>query len=280
MAKLALFFNTLGSNNTAVGQSALLQNTIGDNNTAIGVNALQSNTEGTRNTSIGVGSLLRSTGNDNIAVGAGAGTFLTAGDNNIYVGNKAVATEDNTIRLGDEKVHTAAFIAGISGVDQGSPTAVFINTTTGQLGTTPPASSRRFKKEIKPMSQTSEAILALKPVTFHYRSDKTNRPEFGLIAEEVAAVNPDLVIRDKNGEIYTVRYDAVNVMFLNEFLKEHRVVQEQEATIAELNHNFAQQQKQIETLTATVKEQVLQIQKVGAELEMNKSARQVAAKDQ
>jgi uncharacterized coiled-coil protein SlyX len=130
------------------------------------------------------------------------------------------------------------------------------------------------------MSQTSEAILALKPVTFHYRSDKTNRPEFGLIAEEVAAVNPDLVIRDKNGEIYTVRYDAVNVMFLNEFLKEHRVVQEQEATIAELNHNFAQQQKQIETLTATVKEQVLQIQKVGAELEMNKSARQVAAKDQ
>jgi Chaperone of endosialidase len=263
MAKLALFFNTLGSNNTAVGQSALLQNTIGDNNTAIGVNALQSNTEGTRNTSIGVGSLLRSTGNDNIAVGAGAGTFLTAGDNNIYVGNKAVATEDNTIRLGDEKVHTAAFIAGISGVDQGSPTAVFINTTTGQLGTTPPASSRRFKKEIKPMSQTSEAILALKPVTFHYRSDKTNRPEFGLIAEEVAAVNPDLVIRDKNGEIYTVRYDAVNVMFLNEFLKEHRTVQQQtsklkdqdgtisrlKALIREQEKLAVQQQKQIEGLT-------------------------------
>jgi hypothetical protein len=130
-------------------------------------------------------------------------------------------------------------------VNQGSPTAVFINTLTGQLGTTPPASSRRYKKKIKPMDTASEAVLALKPVTFHYKSDKTSTPQFGLIAEEVAAVNPDLVLCDKNGEIYTVRYEAVNAMLLNEFLKEHRKVEELE--------------KQIEVLTAG-------LQKVSAQL--------------
>jgi hypothetical protein len=272
----ALFFNTIGMSNTAVGSSALLHNTNanggtaigdnaltnntdGDNNTAIGFNALQSNTNGTRNSAIGVGALLRSTGNDNIAVGAGAGTLLTAGDKNIYIGNGGVATEDNIIRIGNQGVHAATFIAGITGADEGSPTAVFINTTTGQLGTTPPASSQRFKTDIKPMNQTSEAILALKPVTFQYKSDTNGRPQFGLIAEEVAKINPALVLSDKEGKPYTVRYDAVNAMLLNEFLKARRQIDAQ--------------QKQIDALTAVV-------QKVSTQLEASKPAPQLAGNDQ
>jgi septal ring factor EnvC (AmiA/AmiB activator) len=133
------------------------------------------------------------------------------------------------------------------------------------------------------MESASETILALKPVTFHYKSDKTATPQFGLIAEDVAEVNPDLVVRDKNGEIYTVRYDAVNAMLLNEFLKEHTKVQEQEASIAELRSTTAQQradfeatraqqQKQIEALTASLREQAAQIQKVSAQIELNRPA--------
>ena len=132
------------------------------------------------------------------------------------------------------------------------------------------------------MDQTSEAILGLKPVTFHYKSDTTGTPQFGLIAEEVAEVNPDLVVRDDKGEIYSVRYDAVNAMLLNEFLKEHRKVQEQEATVAELKTAvakqeaiIAQQQKGMEAVTARLKEQAAQIQKVSAQLEVNRSAPQI-----
>jgi predicted ribosome quality control (RQC) complex YloA/Tae2 family protein len=130
-----------------------------------------------------------------------------------------------------------------------------------QLGTV--NSSRRFEREIKPINSASEAILALKPVTFHYKSDKTGTPQFGLIAEEVAEVNPDLVVRDKNGEIYTVRYDAVNAVLLNEFLKEHRKVEQQEATIAQLKKDFG---ATIAQLTARLDEQAVQIQKVSAQL--------------
>jgi septal ring factor EnvC (AmiA/AmiB activator) len=157
----------------------------------------------------------------------------------------------------------------------------------GKLGTTT-GSSRRFKKEIKPMNSASESILALKPVTFHYKSDNTNTPQFGLIAEEVAEVNPDLVVRDKNGEIYTVRYDAVNAMLLNEFLKEHKKVEAQQATIAELKSTVAQQgadfetataqqHKQIEALAASVKEQAAQIQGVSVQIERNRPATQQVA---
>jgi Chaperone of endosialidase len=145
----------------------------------------------------------------------------------------------------------------------------------GQLGTA--SSSARFKKEIKPMDKASEAILALKPVTFHYKSDKTGTLQFGLIAEEVAKVNPDLAVHDENGEIYTVRYEAVNAMLLNEFLKEHRKVEEQEKTIAQLKENFqcrlAEQQKQIEGITAG-------LQKVSAQLEASKPAPQVVNNSQ
>ena len=264
----ALFKNTTGSSNTAVGSEVLANNTTGSFNTAYGRSALGSNSSGGSNTAIGLQPLSsNTTGHDNTAVGFGAGFNVFTAHDTICIGNSGA------------DVSNTCFIGQIFGVTPALNDAVPVEIdSAGQLGTV--SSSRRFKKEIKPMNQTSEAILALNPVTFHYKSDKTNRPEFGLIAEEVAAVNPDLVVRDSNGEIYTVRYDAVNAMVLNEFLKEHRVVQEQKATIAELNHNFAQQQKQIETLTATVKEQALQIQHVSAELEMNKSARQVAAKDQ
>ena len=167
-------------------------------------------------------------------------------------------------------VQTSAFIAGVWGATTvGSAIPVLIDGN-GQLGTI--SSSRRFKKEIKAMDQTSEAILALKPVTFHYKSDTKSTPQFGLIAEEVADVNPDLVVRDAKGEIYTVRYDAVNAMLLNEFLKEHRKVQDLEATVAE-------QHKGMEVLAAQLKEQASQIQKVSAQFELRKPAPQLAGND-
>jgi Chaperone of endosialidase len=166
---------------------------------------------------------------------------------------------------------TATFIAGITGTAvTGAAVVVDAN---GQLGVAP--SSERFKDEIKPMNKASEAILALKPVTFRYKKeiDAEHTLRFGLVAEEVAKVNPDLVARDKNGEIYTVRYDAVNAMLLNEFLKEHRKNEEQQATIAQLKSGM-------EALIATVKEQAAQIQKVSAQLEANKPTPQVVANDQ
>ena len=128
------------------------------------------------------------------------------------------------------------------------------------------------------MDKVSEAILSLKPVTFHYKSDKTNTPQFGLIAEEIAEVNPDLVVRDKAGELLTVRYDAVNAMLLNEFLKEHKKVQEQQATITELKSTVARQQNQMETVIACVEKQAAQIQKVAVQIEMNKLARRTAGR--
>jgi septal ring factor EnvC (AmiA/AmiB activator) len=134
------------------------------------------------------------------------------------------------------------------------------------------------------MDKTSEAVLALKPVTFHYKSDSKGTPQFGLIAEEVAEVNPDLIMRDDKGEIYTVRYEAVNAMLLNEFLKEHRNVQELKSTVAHQQKDFettiAQQQKEIRALTASLKEQASQIQKVSAQVELNKPIPQTVANDQ
>jgi len=195
-------------------------------------------------------------------LGSFAGASLTTGSNNIDIGNSGDVAESATIRIGD--IQTRTFIAGIRGVTTGTADAIpVVIDSHGQLGTA--SSSRRFKKEIKPMEQASEAILALKPVTFHYKSDTTSTPQFGLIAEEVAEVNPDLVVRDENGEIYTVRYDAVNAMLLNEFLKEHRKVEEQQASITQLKSTVAQQrddleattaqqQQEIQTLTATVRE--------------------------
>jgi len=173
-------------------------------------------------------------------LGDSAGWDLTTGDNNIYIGNRGVAAESNTIRIGTQGTQTRTFIAGISGTAiNGRP--VMINGN-GRLGTVP--SSARYKDEIKPMDAASEVILALKPVTFRYKKeiDGDRIPQFGLIAEDVEKVNSDLVIRDPDGKAFTVRYEAVNAMLLNEFLKEHRKVQEQEATIAELKSVAAKQE--------------------------------------
>jgi hypothetical protein len=266
----ALVFNTTGTGNTAIGEDALFKNTTGDQNTANGFFALWNNTTGLRNTAIGTKALFGNTiGSFNIAVGRSAGALLTTGDNNIDIGNFGIAGDSATIRIG--AAQTKTFIAGIRGVTTGIANAIpVLVDTAGQLGTA--GSSRRFKSEIKPMNNASEAVLGLRPVTFHYKSDTTDTPQFGLIAEEVAAVNPDLVVRDKDGEIYTVRYDAVNAMLLNEFLKEHSKV---ENLKNDFRATVAQQQKEIAALAATVKEQAAQIQKVSAQIEASKPAPQV-----
>jgi hypothetical protein len=289
---LALFSNTTGVQNTAVGYSALSSNTTaGANtsgaNTAVGAFALGLTVTGGANTAIGYSALYNATGGGNIALGDLAGFDVTTGNSNILIGNRGVAADAATIRIGSE-FQTRTFIAAIRGVTTGVADAVnVVIDSNGQLGTI--SSSRRFKKEIKPMDKASEDILALKPVTFHYKSDKKDTPQFGLIAEEVAAVNPDLVVRDKNREIYTVRYDAVNAMLLNEFLKEHktlleeqRKVQEQESTIAELKSDAAKQEATIgqlkngmDALIAQLKEQAAQIQKVSAQIEASKAASQL-----
>jgi len=198
------------------------------------------------------------TGHDNIALGFKAGIRNVMGNNNIDIGNPGGSQEFKTIRIGEVGKHLATFIAGISGAPVADGVGVIVGSD-GKLGTV--VSSARFKDAIKPMDKASEAILALKPVTFRYKQelDRDAIPQFGLVAEEVEKVNPDLVARDADGKGYTVRYEAVNAMLLNEFLKEHRKVEEE----AEINR---QQQVSIARLEAIVKEQALQIQKVTAQL--------------
>jgi len=269
----SLFFNTDASFNTAIGAGALILNN-GDSNTATGAAALLSNTTGTANAAFGVGALAKnmtgsnniavgvdalfnqSTNNNNIGIGSSALYFSTTGGGNIAIGEEAgllVNTAGDTICIGatGADVSGTCFIGSIRGVTTINNNAVpVVIDSSGQLGTV--SCSRRYKKDIKSIGEASEAVLALKPVTFHYKSDRTNRPEYGLIAEDVAQINPNLVVRDKNGEIYTVRYDAVNAMLLNEFLKEHKTVEQQGQTIARL-------EKQLEGVTAT-------LQKVSAQL--------------
>jgi hypothetical protein len=255
--------NTIGHENTAVGDAALEFNTEGSWNTAVGEEALANNTTGTFNTAIGLNALPgNTTGSDNIALGAGAGSNITTASHVICIGDDlAGANVDNTCFIGHIRDVTT----------QNEDAVAVVIDSAGQLGTM--SSSRRFKKEIKPMDNTSESILALKPVTFRYKNGKKGTPQFGLIAEEVAKVNPDLVVRDKDGEIYTVRYDAVNAMLLNEFLKEHRKVQE-------LKSAMAQQQKTTEALMARLNEQEARIQKVSGEVEARKSVSQMLVGNQ
>jgi hypothetical protein len=263
----ALEFNTTGINNTASGFNALSGNTTGNYNTADGQGALFTNTTGRNNTADGQNALSRNTtGSNNIALGSNAGGLLTTGNNNIDIFHVGVAGESNTIRIGKQGTQTATFIAGVSGATVPSGVAVIVDSS-GHLGTT--TSSARFKEAIKPMDRDSEALLALKPVTFHYtkKLDPDGISQFGLVAEEVQKVNPDLVARDEEGKPYTVRYDAVNAMLLNEFFKEHRKVQELEA-------NAVQQQNAIKALTAMIKEQASQIQKVSAEVELSRTVPQ------
>ena len=267
----ALLSNTFGQWNTANGAGALSSNTVGFSNTANGFHALFSNTTGVANTATGSSALLVNTGDFNTANGFSALQNNTTGQENVALGvdaGSAVTTANNVICIGTPgaNVSNTCFIGNISGTNEGGTiSAVYINSE-GQLGTQAPPSAHRFKREIKSMERASEVILGLKPVTFHYKSDKAGTPQFGLIAEEVAKVNPDLVVRDKNGEIYTVRYDAINAMLLNEFLKEHRKL---EQLTKDFESKFAQQQKQIEAFSAG-------LQKVSARLELNKPAPQTA----
>jgi len=310
----ALYSTTNGHDNTAVGNGALNQNisgflntacgfqtlyfnTTGKRNTAIGVSALHANTGGSNNTACGYQALAgNTTGGNNIALGLTAGGANTTGSNNIDIGNVGVDGESKTIRIGSSR-QTATYIAGISGATVAGGVGVVIDSD-GHLGTV--VSSKRFKDEIKPMNKASEAILSLEPVSFRYKKalDPKRIWQFGLVAEQVEKVDPDLVARDAEGKPYTVRYEAVNAMLLNEFLKEHRKVQEQtrvnqeqeatisqmkstsakqNVTISDLKSAMAQQQKEIQALRAGFKEQAAQIREVNDQLALRALAPQLAA---
>ena len=270
----ALVFNIEGNFNTADGNAALSNNTTGDENTATGTGALQSNTDGDHNTAVGVDALLNNTdGDNNTAIGSGALRDATGMQNTaLGVGaGSGVATANSVICIGSagENVSESCYIGNIFNATSSSGSAVFVNAT-GKLGTI--TSSRRFKEKIKPMDQVSKALFALKPVSFRYKKeiDPAGTSQLGLVAEDVEKVNPDLVVRDKEGKPYSVRYDQVNAMLLNEFLKEHRTVQELKVNTAKQETIIAQQQTQIEALTVG-------LQKVSAQLEASKPAPQVVS---
>ena len=247
----ALFHNTSGRFNIAVGGAALSTNTIGNDNTGVGAGALNDNVAGDENTAVGLNALLRNTGSNNVALGSNAGSQLTTGSDNIYIGFNLQGTANES---------NACYIKSIFGQTNNLGSPVYIDGN-NKLGTL--TSSKRFKEEIKPMDKASDAIFSLKPVTFRYKKeiDPAGKSQFGLVAEEVEKVNPDLIVRDKEGKPYSVRYDQVNAMVLNEFLKEHKAFLEERSTVEELK-------KQVAALTAG-------LQKVSAQLEANKPAPQV-----
>ena len=258
----ALIHNSEGSFNTATGLSALHDNTLGSSNTAAGDHALFENNDGSGNTAVGAGALSSiSAGSSNTALGENAGHSHFKNDsNNIDIGADVdgVAGESNTIRIGNTDI-ADTFIKGISGTTVASGAAVLV-AANGHLGTA--TSSKRFKEDIKPMDKASETLFSLKPVTFRYKKeiDPAGTSQLGLVAEDVEKISPDLVVRDEKGVVNTVRYDQVNAMLLNEFLKEHR-------TVIDLK-------TQIAAITITMREQALQIQKVSAQLDVQKPAMQ------
>ena len=273
---IALGRNTTGVTNTADGAQALYGNTSGDSNTAVGDSALLANTTGYENTSVGTSSMTSNTnGKGNIALGFQAGLSLTTGTNNIEIGNFGLTGESHTIRIGGDTnglgTQTATYIAGINGATASGGAAVFV-ASNGKLGTM--TSSARFKDEIKPMDNASKALYSLKPVSFRYKNeiDPARTPQLGLVAEEVEKVNPDLVIRDAEGRPQTVRYEQINAMLLNEFLKEHRKVEQQEV-------NGAEQKKEINLLRSALKAQRALIQKVNDKVDLKQSAPQIVATD-
>ena len=255
----ALQSNTTGSSNTANGVAALNRNTTGSANTADGWNALLLNTTGNDNTATGLNALIDNiSGSDNTAVGINAGINLETGSGNVYIGSTVSAggsAEGATTRI--RNIGSTAIVGGV---------AVVVDGTGGigdqRLGYA--SSSRRYKQEIEEMCDASETLFALKPVSFRAKADMdpAHVRHYGLIAEDVAMVDPDLVVYNPEGKPETLRFDSINAMLLNEFLKEHKTVQEQGATIA-------QQQKEIQTLIATVREQSAQIQKVSAQVQLN-----------
>jgi Chaperone of endosialidase len=278
----ALFSHTDGGGNTAIGAFALFSHTSGIDNTVVGDRALLISTTGGFNTAIGQAAMLNNdSGSNNVAIGVQALGNNSSGSNNIVLGNVAgtgVTTANDVICIGagGENVDSSCYIGGIFNATSSGGTAVFINSS-GKLGTS--TSSQRFKEEIKPMKQASEVLFALKPVSFHYKKeiDPQGTKQFGLVAEDVEKVSPDLVVRDKEGKPYTVRYDQVNAMLLNEFLKEHRKVEELETIVALQQKSFqskvAEQRQQIDALA-------LAVQKIGAQVDMNTAASKVVARNQ
>jgi endosialidase-like protein len=265
----ALFNNTVGIANTGIGAFALASNVSGQANTAIGDHALSGNTAANSNTAMGDSALSGNiTGTGNTAVGSTALANSGTGSGNVALGNNAganVNTASNVICIGSvgKDVNNSCFITSIRGVQTQNANAIpVLIDSDGQLGTQ--SSSRRFKKDIELMNKGSEAVLALQPVTFHYKNDKTNTPQFGLIAEEVARVSPDLVVRDDNGEIYTVRYDAVNAMLLNEFLKQHTAFVEEQKKVRKLEEALV-------AVNERLKEQDAKIQRVSAGMQVAES---------
>ena len=264
----ALFSNTTGGSNTAIGWAALRNNTggafpSGSQNTAIGTAALLGNTTGAANTAIGTSALhFNTTGGSNTALGLGAGESQTTGSNNVYVGAGMFGVAGQS---------HACYIASIFGQTAATGTQVLINAN-NKLGTA--TSSKRFKEDIRPMDKSSEALFSLKPVAFRYKKeiDPACTSQFGLVAEEVEKVNPALVVRDKDGKPYSVRYDQVNAMLLNEFLKEHRKVEQQDRKMQQQEATIAELKSGMKTLAATLNEQTAQLQKVSARIEVSKSA--------
>jgi len=258
----ALIFNQTGSENTAIGRQALIDNTTADNNTAVGFQALNSNHTGHNNTAVGVGSLAQNmTGSLNTAIGDSAGTLIN-GDGNVCIGHL----------FGEADVSNSTYIANVGATAQpvgGTVFGVTVDSNTGKMGFAP--SSRRYKEDIKPMDNFSEELFVLKPVTFHYKNqiDPKQRLDYGLIAEDVAEVNPELAIRNQKGEIESVNYGAIYAMLLNEFLKEHRAFVEEQRKVAD-------QQQEIDRLKTELKEQRSLIQKVSDRMELKGSTTQVA----
>ncbi len=235
--------NTMGGNNTATGLDALFANTTGEQNTATGVAALQANTMGANNTATGAGALVNTTGSSNIGIGSGAGTNLTTGDNNIDIGNKGGAAEANTIRIGTQGTQTSTFIAGIFGGPTIKKGCAVVASSTGLLGCA--KSSARYKRDIRDMGDASDKLMKLRPVTFTYKADSTGIQQYGLIAEEVEKVYPELVIDGADGKPETVAYQVLPAMLLNEVQKQAR---DKDAQIAALRRQVASQEKQIDAL--------------------------------
>jgi trimeric autotransporter adhesin len=264
---LALAANTLGGSNTAVGFQALMSELDGFFNAAFGDDAMESHMHGDRNTAVGVGALGQITSGDkNTAIGSDAGSAPTTGSGNVYIGADVAGTNGETDHTYIRNINTTS-------VSGGGTDTVTINLSTGLLGHL--SSSRRHKEQIQPMNDASETLYLLKPVTYRYKKeiDVTQSLDYGLVAEEVATIDPNLVARDRDGQIETVRYTAVNAMLLNEFLKEHKAFVEEQHKVEKLQATVAQQQKQIEALTTG-------LQKISVHLELNKSAPQTVLNNQ
>jgi len=226
-----LFSNTTGNNNTAIGSDALFSNGTGSLNTATGSQALHGNQTGANNTAVGAKALKKSTGTKNIGIGYQAGASLTSGNNNIYIGNQGAGDESQTIRIGTAQLQT--FVAGIAGVNVNNAEVVAVDATTGQLGVVQ-LSSERYKESIATMGTASENLLGLRPVTFAYKEDAQHVKHYGLIAEEVAAVYPELVTRTATGEVRSVRYQELIPMLINELQRQGQALQRQQQELAAL----------------------------------------------